>query len=349
MKRLVSWILCALMVLCAEGAVAQSDLGHLRIKGAEFAPAEVMIGDHFWLEIDVEVDDAKEGEPVQVAFPAITPEFTEGRIELLEERPTDTVGHAEGVWQLRKRYRLTSFEPAEYSIDSLGVLWYDGVDLDTVFTASPLRLKVEMMPVDTAQKTIYDIKQPLKTPLVVEEFSGYVAWGLVVVLALISAIYLIATRTRKAKAEVQESRPKEAPHIVAIRRLEMLSTQKLWQNGDYKQYYTRLTDILRDYLDGRYGVGAMEMTTDEIVAAIKGLELTKKQVSALGDLLREADLVKFAKHTPDVESNEASYYTVYYIVEETKEVAEEIKAEVATGDVVELKVEGREEGQQDEE
>ena len=350
MKRVVNWILCALMVLCAEGAVAQSDLGHLRIKGAEFTPQEVLIGDHFWLEIEVEVDEAREGEAVEVAFPTITPEFTEGRIELLEEKPTDTIGHnKEGVYQLRKRYRLTSFEPAEYSIDSLGVLWYDGVDLDTVFIGSPLRVKVDIMPVDTAQKTIYDIKQPMKTPLVVEEFGGYVVWGVVALLALVSAIYLIVNRTRKAKAEeVEESRPKEAPHIVAIRKLEMLSTQKLWQNGQYKSYYTRLTDILRDYLDGRYGVGAMEMTSDEIIAAIKGLEITKKQVATLGELLKEADLVKFAKHTPDAESNEAAYYTVYYFVEETKEVAEQTKAEVANSDVVELKVEGREEGQSDE-
>ena len=333
-------LLVASLLFFAEVATAQADLGHLRIKGAQFSPQEVLIGDHFWLEIETEVDEAPEGEQVQVAFPTISADFTEGRIELLEEHPTDTVGHKEGVYQLRKRYRLTSFEPADYNIDSLGVLWYDGVDLDTVFVGSPLRVKVDMMPVDTAQKTIYDIKQPMKTPLVVEEFGGYLALIVIALLAIVSAIYLIATRTRKAKAaEAIESRPKEAPHIVAIRQLEQLSAQKLWQNGQHKLYYTRLTDILREYLEGRFGVGAMEMTTDEIVVAIKGLELTKKQLADLGDLLREADLVKFAKHSPDAETNEGAYYKVYYFVEESKEVAEQTKAEVATSDVVELEIE----------
>lgn len=339
--------LCAL--LWCEGAMAQADLGHLRVMGAGFHPSEVLIGDHFWLEIEAEVDEAPEGEQVQVAFPEITPDFTEGRIELLEELPTDTVAVSdEGVYQLRKRYRLTSFEPAEYSIDSLGVLWYDGVDLDTVFVREPLRLKVDIMPVDTAQKTIYDIKQPMNTPLVVEEFEGYLRWGIVALLALWSIGYLIASRSRKAVAKAEENRPKEAPHIVAIRQLEQLSTQKLWQNGRHKHYYTRLTEILRDYLEGRYGVCALEMTTDEIVVALRELELTKKQNSELAELLREADLVKFAKHTPDADTNEAAYYKVYYFVEETKEVPEQTKEEVATTEVVSIDVAGHKEGQENE-
>ena len=137
---------------------------------------------------------------------------------------------------------------------------------------------------------------------------------------LASALYLIITRTRKAKGKAQEEEtPKEAPHIVAIRNLEILSHQKMWQNGKHKAYWSRLSEILREYLDGRYGVGAMEMTTDEIVAALKELELSPKQVKALNDLLAESDLVKFAKHTPDAESNEGAYYTIYYFVEETKE------------------------------
>lgn len=70
----------------------------------------------------------------------------------------------------------------------------------------------------------------------------------------------------------------------------------------------------------------MEMTSDEIVEALKGVEVTDAQRKKLESLLRESDLVKFAKHTPDGETNEESYTVVYYFVEETKEVAEEIVA-----------------------
>ena len=119
---------------------------------------------------------------------------------------------------------------------------------------------------------------------------------------------------------------KEPAHIVAIRELEKLSNQKLWQNGKVKEYYSRLTEILREYLDGRYGVGAMEMTSDEIVAAMKAAEVEPKYITKLGELLSESDLVKFAKYIPSEECHEESYNTVYYFVEESKEVAEEIVA-----------------------
>ena len=308
------------VVLCALGAFAGANAEAyaqepVRVVGAGFEPSEVLIGDHFRLNIDVEAEDGCE-----VAFPTITEEFAGGHIELLEEIATDTVSHKEGVWALRKSYRLTSFEPADYHLDSLGVLYSDGVKIDTAWVGHALRVKVDIMPVDTAQKTIYDIKQPLQTPLVVEEFAGYVGLGVLALAVLASAIYLIVTRTRKAKGETKEEEaPKEAPHIVAIRNLELLSHQKMWQNGKHKAYWSRLSEILREYLDGRYGVGAMEMTTDEIVASLKELELSPKQVKDLNDVLAESDLVKFAKHAPDAESNEGAYYTIYYFVEETKE------------------------------
>jgi hypothetical protein len=200
------------------------------------------------------------------------------------------------------------------------------VKIDTAWVGHALRVKVDIMPVDTAQKTIYDIKQPLQTPLVVEEFAGYVGLGVLALAVLASAIYLIVTRTRKAKGKVQEEEaPKEAPHIVAIRNLEILSHQKMWQNGKHKAYWSRLSEILREYLDGRYGVGAMEMTTDEIVDALREVEIGHKQKMDLLSVLRDADLVKFAKATPEANDNELAYDRAYHFVEETKpvEVVEE--------------------------
>lgn len=323
-SRRMTWVcrlaMVALLVVCGcpslsaqEGVEGQG----ARLTEVRFEPQDVLIGDHFELQMTVE---APEG--VEVAFPAITPEFTEGKIELLEEYPTESSATTEGNYQLRKRYRLTSFEPAEYRLDSLGVLTFDGATIDTLFAEDALVLRVDIMPVDTAQKTIYDIRQPMKTPLVVEEFRGYVVAVLILGSVIAAVLHLLLSRTRKgrAKAAKEAELPKEAPHIVAIRALEQLSTQKLWQSGHYKAYYTRLTDILRDYLYGRFGVGAMEMTTPEIMAELRTLPLSERQVDELEELLVESDLVKFAKHTPAVETNEAAYYKVYYFVENTKEV-----------------------------
>ena len=106
--------------------------------------------------------------------------------------------------------------------------------------------------------------------------------------------------------------------MVAIRALEALHNQKLWQNNRHKQYYSGLTDILRTYIAARYGIGAMEMTSDEIIGELRNFDLPAKSALDLQTVLRDADLVKFAKATPDGEQNEADSLKTYYFVEETK-------------------------------
>ena len=113
--------------------------------------------------------------------------------------------------------------------------------------------------------------------------------------------------------------------IVAIEALEKLRDEKLWQNDKHKLYYSGLSDILRTYLASRFEVGAMEMTTDEIDDALRAVEIEQKQKMNLLSVLRDADLVKFAKATPEAEENELTYHKAYHFVEETKpvEVVEE--------------------------
>lgn len=291
----------------------------VRIESARFVPDSVLIGDHFDLVMEVVSRDG-----YAVGFPTIT-NVGEGKIELLEEGKIDTLSMGDGNYHLRKKWRMTSFEPAMYNIDSLGVLYSDGRTVDTLYAPNALELAVQMIPVDTAQKTIYDIKQPLKMPILFGEVveTGSMVLGVLVALAaVVMAVIVVVRRLRRKGDEVVK--PQEPAHVVAIRELEMLHNQKLWQNGKVKEYYSRLTEILREYLDGRYGVGAMEMTTDEIVVAMKGLSLTKKQSASLGELLTESDLVKFAKYIPAEEYHEEAYNTVYYFVEESKEIAEEV-------------------------
>ena len=121
--------------------------------------------------------------------------------------------------------------------------------------------------------------------------------------------------------------PPLPPHVAAIQALEALHNQKLWQNNRHKQYYSGITDILRTYIAARWEIGAMEMTSDEIIAAMQPVELPDKARMDLTAILRVADLVKFAKAAPEAEENEACYLKAYYFVEETKLVEEDAPAE----------------------
>lgn len=312
-RNIALWLVA---LVAAAGLVCGQE--PVRITDAHFEPLEVVLGDHFDLVMEVE---AQEGH--DVAFPDLSEGFAEGRIELLKESDVDTVFRRENTLGLRKRYKLTSFEPSSYRLDTLGVLTVspEGV-VDTLLQEVGLEMRVAMIPIDTTQTTIYDIKRPMKAPVYFGEFAGYLGVGLLVAAVVAVLIYLIVRAIRHRKG-VEADRPAEPPHIVAIRRLERLHNQKLWQNGRLKEYYSALTDILREYLDGRFGVGAMEMTSEEIIGHLRELNLTPKQLEAMSGLLRESDLVKFAKHRPEQEYHEAAYYDVYYFVEESKEVPEE--------------------------
>ena len=178
--------------------------------------------------------------------------------------------------------------------------------------------------------TIYDLKPQRTLPLRAEEITGYLFGGLFLLLnlaALLFALRYHLSKRGKHLSDLFKPAPPAPPHVEAIRALEGLHNQKLWQNNKHKAYYSGLTDILRRYLAGRYGIGALEMTSDEIIDAVRPLDLPRKSAMELTALLREADLVKFAKATPEAARNEEAYQWAYYFVEETKPVEEQPSAE----------------------
>lgn len=144
------------------------------------------------------------------------------------------------------------------------------------------------------------------------------ALALVLLLAAAYALKRYLESRGKRLGDLFRPSPPQPPHVVAIKALEALHHQKLWQNNKHKQYYSALTDILRTYVAARWGFGAMEMTSDEIIETMRAEELPDKARMDLTAILRDADLVKFAKATPEAEQNEADYLKAYYFVEETK-------------------------------
>lgn len=289
---------------------------------ASLRPDSVLIGDRFTLEVEVRKDMMQ-----VVGWPAFQQGRMNGQIEILSESPVDTVASDGRQQTLRKRYELTSFDAGAYDLGRFPVLYTDKNIVDTLYSAEPLRIVVTTFPVDTQNSTVYDIKAPEETPLLVSEFGGYVAWGVLGAL-LVAALAILGWRwwsRRRVTADETGGEPLLAvpPHERAIQDLETLHNQKLWQSGKVKQYYTRLTDIVRLYLEGRYGIRALEQTSDEIVRELRTVELADRYRGELRDLFRTADLVKFAKHQPSAEENDAFYYTAYYFVENTKRMPEE--------------------------
>jgi len=128
-------------------------------------------------------------------------------------------------------------------------------------------------------------------------------------------------RRRKNKKPLFERKPKPAlpPHVVAINKLEELRLAKVWQNGKIKQYHSELTDIMREYLDNRYHFDAPEMTSDEILEALRGIMKNKEAMEKLSGVFFLSDMVKFAKAQPTALENDLSLSHCVDFVNETKE------------------------------
>lgn len=278
-------------------------------------PDSIQIGDRFTYSIEVDRDLVQ-----VVEFPEFDNDPESG-IELVESLPVDTLSREGRRLRLRKRYVMAAFEEGRIRMGRGEVLYADKNILDTLRSDQELELYVVPIAIDTASHTIHDLKAQKTLPFRFAEISGYFWWGLLALALLGAAVYALVRYLRSRGRSLRHPfrpAPELPPHVVAIRALEALHNQKLWQNNRHKAYYSGLTDILRTYIAARYGFGAMEMTSDEIIGALRNFELPAKSALELQTVLRDADLVKFAKATPDGEQNEADYLKAYYFVEETK-------------------------------
>lgn len=282
---------------------------------ARVEPDSIGIGDRFDVVIDVDRDLVQ-----VVEFPTFNPPPQSG-LEVVESHPVDTLRRDGRHLSLRKRYTLAAFEEGKWNLGLPAVLYADKNIVDTLRARDSLYLEVATFQIDSTSQSIYDLKPQRNLPFRFAEVSGYAKWGVLALLLALVALYAlkrILARYGKGLGDLFKPAPPQPPHVVAIKALEALHNQKLWQNNRHKQYYSGLTDILRTYIAARWGVGAMEMTSDEIIETMRPEELPDKARMDLTAILRDADLVKFAKATPEAEQNEADYLKAYYFVEETK-------------------------------
>ena len=291
----------------------------------------VMIGDRVTLTIEVEKDVMQ-----HIVFPTFdfTQNIPEGAkqqepsIEVINDFAPDTIQQEGRRVLLRKRYEMAVYDEGLYKLGRAQALYLDKNLIDTLFAEREEELFVKTFQIDSTMTTVRDLKPQMTLKLRFAEFGGYLGIALAVALLLAGAIYLLVRYLHKRGKRISDlfkPAPPVPAHIVAIEALEKLRNEKLWQNDKHKLYYSGLSDILRTYLAGRFEVGAMEMTTDEIDNALHTVEIEHKQKMNLLSVLRDADLVKFAKATPEAEENELAYHKAYHFVEETKpvEVVEE--------------------------
>jgi hypothetical protein len=280
---------------------------------AELDTNQITIGDQFNLNLYVNQPSG-----MNIVFPDIQDTLT-SKIEVLQHFETDTTKPVNDQLELNKRYLLTCFDSGFYEIPPLLFRVSSDEWNDTLFS-SPMSLLVNSVPLDS---TIRDIKQPVNVPVSFAEIFPFLLLG-AGILALAYAVFYFLRKRKRKEPLFTSVKPMDPPHVIALRELDELKEAKLWQKNAYKLYYTRLTEIIRMYMERRFGIPAMEQTTFDILRSWKEAGYSDQELDdILKQLLNLADLVKFAKEKPLPTDNEENIKNAYAFVRKTRPVVSE--------------------------
>jgi hypothetical protein len=265
----------------------------------------------------------------QVAMPVLDKELIPG-VEIVDRTIVDTISLKDGRVQYDQYLTVTSFEDSLFYIAPLPFLSGD----DTVWSDGLTLNVVQPFEMDTTDMAITDIKGVYKAPI---WWWGIFRWVLLAVLLAgvgVAGYYLITyLQSRKREEEGNEvvTEPLRPAEEVALEKLDAIKEKKIWQQGQVKEYYTQLTDVVREYIARRFEVSSVEQTSDETLRDIRPLLNERKDLyDQLRKMLTLADLVKFAKWSATPDENELSLRNAYTFVKETTIKSLEDGAEAPT-------------------
>ena len=314
-KKITTYI--TLLLISLLGPISQDVKANNVVMYAKMDSSAIWQGEQISIKLEVVQDkDAQ----VEVLIPQnnLTDE-----IEIIKVTDGDTIDIKNNRIQIDREIIITSFDSGFYSIPSIKSV----LNNDT-FATEPLSLKVVPVQVDEENLDLKDIKDVWSPRFVLFDYIPSYVWIILLILLLIGAgIYLYNKYFRNRAKQETVAEVEIIPHEKALEELYKLKEEKLWQSGQEKAYYTQLIDILREYIDSRFSINAMEMTTTEILASLRANKETKLVENNLKIILEVADFVKFAKMRPLPEDNEASMRNAIKFVELTIPQVEEVNDE----------------------
>lgn len=288
----------SLQLTMGQQTIARVDI----VKGAD-APSELLVDKN--------------------AFPA--------QVEIIDWLEGDTTDIGNGLVEIKRGLLIQSFDSGVYTIPPF--LLVSGPD---TIRSNSLSLKVN--PVDvTALTDIHPIADVAEfdskwydwLPDWITDYWVYILLGLLIIAGGVCA-YLIMSK--KVNVTILPQKKRLPPDQIAFNRLNALKEAQLWEKGQEKEYYTRLIDILRDYLQERFRINAMEMTSSQILKALRANEETRLSHSRMERVVEIADFVKFAKVRPLPDDNVRAFSDAMQFVEETRP-APETTEESASSDI----------------
>lgn len=301
-----SWYL----LLFLAGVSVQGTAQEIRVE-ARLEQSSIALGDQTRLHLTVHL-------PVKahIDFPVLSDTIS-SKVQVVEMGKTDTIADQNnpGTRTISRQYTITSFDAGLHMVPA-----YIFHSSTAEFSTQALPLEVKSVKVDTT-KAIYDIKEPLAVSYSFMDWLRdnwkWVLFCILGMVALAALLYYLIKKRKNKPVRLQEVEPLIPIHTIALDKLHALKGKKLWEQGQVKAYYSELSDIVREYLEKRYPIPALEQTSAEILSGLRHLNVAGQNMDRLGQLLVLADLVKFAKEKPLPSAHEMSLENAISFVQHT--------------------------------
>lgn len=306
-------ILCILLI---SNAIIFSGWSQNITVEAKIDSSMIVIGDQTTLTFEL-----TQKKNQRVLFPQFNDTIT-GALEIVNSPKADTTAADGDNILIKKRYVVTSFEDSLLYIPPYPFV----LNGDTVWTRSLSLKVVQPFQIDTTSNQIADIKQVMDPPINWKAILRIALAVILILIILIVAYFLI--RKYIFKKPIFENAVHEVvlpSYVIALNQLERIRNEKAWLNNRAKEFHTEITDILRVYIEDTFGIPCMEMTSEEIIENMNHLRFeNKKAYTELLQILKLADLVKFAKWEATSSEHEQSLANAVNFVNETKIEEEQV-------------------------
>jgi len=301
MRRLSLFIILAMSVLAMSAQVSVE---------AEIDSIQIFVGQQAHVTLSA---TAKEN--AKVEFPQFKPtQYVTPGVEVLDCKELEKKEQDNGFVTRRVVYTMTSFDDTLYYLPPMEVK-IDGKP----YQSKSLALKVLTIEVDTLHaEQFFGPKDVQNNPFQWSDWS-LPFWLSVLMLVLLAVGYYLYLRLRDNKPIISHIRivKRLLPHQKAMKEIEQIKADKMVTSENSKEYYTKLTDTLRKYIEERYGFSAMEMTSSEIIERLTSAQ-DQKALDELRQLFTTADLVKFAKYSTLINENDANLVNAIEFINQTK-------------------------------
>ncbi len=288
--------------------------------------AKIRIGEQVKLDLYLLYDPNKGISKIE--WPSLGDTITE-KVEIISTTPVDTTMPSKsdpGVLQQHQQLLISAYDSGYFAIPPFKFI-INGDTANPVYS-EVLLLEVHTVPTDSSAKKIKDIKEPLGEPFSWLWYKEYFYWG-IAALVFVAAIWLFVyyRNKRLANKVIEPEKPKIPAHITALASLERIRETQIWKENKIKEYYSEITDTIRLYIEERYGIMALESTTDELLAMMKSQVIDNVSKEKLQVMLKLADFVKFAKMIPMEQEHALTLQSAFEFVNGTKREEEMVVVE----------------------